>query len=233
MRVRVAGLAFSVTRSEAWTAVAMSTATRYTDIPLSTSTAMLTYTSVFNSPLRSPVTTHVLPSTAFHFYIYSYCFRRFTLFRPCNSPSLHHLFLWLGSQYECYIHWLQPKHYSKIHKLLQGFRISWLTWQIDMSRRSFFISRYTKTKIIISTEGLIEQYPDNQILHSSHSSVTVQARFVIFLFSKQFSFLRFLSCTQYLDFYFFLQHPHKPFQQISSSIKALTTHSAYSPLYGT
>jgi len=58
-----------VVRSEAWTAVAMSTATWYTDIPLSTSTAMLTYTSVFNPLLRGPAKTHALPLTAFHFYI--------------------------------------------------------------------------------------------------------------------------------------------------------------------
>ena len=182
----------------------MSIATRNTDIPLSTITAMITYTCVFNPPLRSPVKTHVLPLIAFHFYIYSYHFWRFTLFKPDNSPSLHHSFLCLGSQYECYIHWLQLNAYSIIDKLLQGFRISWLTWQTDMSRRSFFIRHYTKTEIIISTEGLIEQYPDNHILQSSHSSVSIQSRFVIFLFSKQFSSLRFLSCTQYLDFYLFL-----------------------------
>jgi hypothetical protein len=39
---------------------------------------------------------------------------------------------------------------------------------------SFFIRCYTKTKIIILTDGLNEQYPDNQILQSSHSSVAVQ-----------------------------------------------------------
>jgi len=76
------------------------TATQYTDIPLSTSTAMLTYTSVFNCLLRSPPKTHVLPLTAFHSYIYSYHFWRFTLFKPGKSLSLHPPFLCLGSQYE-------------------------------------------------------------------------------------------------------------------------------------
>jgi hypothetical protein len=164
----------------------MSIATWYTDIPLSTSTAMIVYTSVFNPLLRSPVTTHVLPLTVFHFCIYSNNFWRFTLFKPSNSPSPHHSFLCLGSQYECYTQWLQMNTYSTIHKLFQGYRTSWLTWQIDMSRWSFFIRHYTKTEIIISTEGLIEQYPDNQIPQNSHSSVTVQSRYN---FCSQNSFL--------------------------------------------
>jgi len=66
---------------------------------------------------------------------------------------------------------------------------------------SIFIYCYTKIEIIILTEGLIEQHPDNQFLQSSHSGIAVQSRFVIFLFSKQFSSLRILSCIQYLDFF--------------------------------
>jgi hypothetical protein len=90
-----------VVRSNAETAVAISTATRYTDIPLSTSTAVLTYTSVFNPLLRSPAQTHVHTLTAFHFYIYSCHFWWFTLFKPGNSLSPYHSFLYLESQYAC------------------------------------------------------------------------------------------------------------------------------------
>jgi hypothetical protein len=41
-------------------------------------------------------------------------------------------------------------------------------------KESFFIRCYAETEITILTDGLFEQYPDNQILQSSHGSVAVQ-----------------------------------------------------------
>jgi len=74
--------------SEASTTVAMSTATQYTDIPLCSSTALLTYTSVFKPLLRSSALTHVLSLTAFCFYILTYNFLRSTPLNPhFPSPS--------------------------------------------------------------------------------------------------------------------------------------------------
>jgi len=54
-------------------------------------------TRAFNLLPRNPAQTHVFILTAFHFYIYSYHFWRFTLFKPGNSLSLHHSFPCLGS----------------------------------------------------------------------------------------------------------------------------------------
>ena len=51
--------------------VAMSAATWYNDIPLSSSTAMLYYMSVFNPLLRSPVDTYVLQFNCLSFFIFT------------------------------------------------------------------------------------------------------------------------------------------------------------------
>ena len=55
-----ASFRYLTARSKASTAVAMATATWCTDIPVSSSTAMLTYMSVLNPLLRTPAQTHVL-----------------------------------------------------------------------------------------------------------------------------------------------------------------------------
>jgi hypothetical protein len=68
----------------------------------------------------------------------------------------------------------------------------------DHINGSFFIQWYTRTEIISLMQGHIDQYPETQLVKSSHSSVTALLILVIYVFSKQFPSLRFLSYMQCL-----------------------------------
>ena len=119
--------------------MATSTATRYTDIPLSTSTAMLTYTSVFNRPLKSPAKTHVLPKVPSTF-----------TFIATISHDLH--FSNLVIPFLCITHSLSWVTIWMLNPLTSTERLQHSTWavsvvqnimthwQINMSRR---VSSYT------------------------------------------------------------------------------------------
>jgi len=54
---------------------------------------------------------------------------------------------------------------------------------------------YTTTETISSVQILSAQYPENQLVTSSHSGVAPHSSLVIFAFSKQFSSFRLLSCS--------------------------------------
>jgi hypothetical protein len=57
----------------------------------------------------------------------------------------------------------------------------------DHINDSFFIHSYTKTKIISSMQGHPDQYPETQLVTTSHSGVAALSSLVINVFSKLFS----------------------------------------------
>ena len=57
----------------------------------------------------------------------------------------------------------------------------------DHINGSFFIPSYSKTEIIGSMQGHLYQYPETQLVKTSHSSVPAHASLVIHVFLKQFS----------------------------------------------
>jgi hypothetical protein len=135
--------------------------------------------------------------TAFHFYIFGYNFLRSTLLKPGNSLSLHHSFLCPGTPCHPTAN-LQPNPCGTLCEQFQGFRISLLTWHMITSMTSSFIHCYTELNIIRLIQGHIDQYPETQLVKSSYSSFDAHSNLLIYVFSKQFYSLRFLSCIQYL-----------------------------------
>jgi hypothetical protein len=57
----------------------------------------------------------------------------------------------------------------------------------DHINDSFFILSYFKTEIIGLMQGHLDQYPETQLVKTSHSSVPAYSSLIIYVFSKQFS----------------------------------------------
>jgi len=57
-------------------------------------------------------------------------------------------------------------------------------WAYDHINASFFLTQcYTETEIISSIQGQIGQYPETQLVKSSHSSIVAHSSLVIYVAS--------------------------------------------------
>ena len=185
-----------------------------------------------NPPIRSPnqnpcTVFKCLPLSRFHSKI-----PKIYTFQTWYILSLCHSFLCLGSPCHTNSNAMPAGFitvYSTLHKLIQGFWISWLRWHTNIS---VTVSSHscTTTEIISSMHILTDQYPRYQLVTSSHSGVTPHSSLVIFVFSKQCSSFRLLSCSIKCSAY----STHTSLaNKIPWSSKGHTTHYVYSPWYGT
>jgi hypothetical protein len=71
----------------------------------------------------------------------------------------------------------------------------------DHINGSFFIHSYNKTKIIGSMQCHPDQYPETQLVKTSHSGVAGHSSLVINVFSKLFSALHFCTASNALNFF--------------------------------
>jgi hypothetical protein len=147
--------------------MAMITVTSHTDTPLTSSTAIMTYTSVLNPLLSSPAQTQepefkCLP--LLHFWLQ---LPTIYMYKPGNSLSLHYSFLCLGTHVTpLQMLSLMTSTQSLQHhsKAVSGVQIIITNLAHDHIIDGLFIQCYTKTEIISSMQGHIDQYPETQLV---------------------------------------------------------------------
>jgi hypothetical protein len=133
-----------------------------------------------------------LSSTAFRFHFHSRIPKIYT-FQTWYSPSLHHSFLCLGSP--CH-----PNSNASTqclqHSPWADAGVQNIRTQLAYEHVSngFFTQFYhnRNNQLTVDSHWPIHW---NQLVTSSHSGVAVQSSLVTFVFSKQFSSFRLLSCS--------------------------------------
>ena len=178
-----------------------------------------------NPPLRSPAQTHVLQ---FHCLVLSYLPKIYS-FQTWYSLFLYHSVLCLGSPCHPTAN-AKPNDFDPVPAALyvrfSGVLNIMTRSAYKHTSNSFFIHCYTTTEIISSMHIISDQYPENQLVTSSHSGVAPHSSLLYYSCSQN-SFLPLDYCLAASSALPSLSNK-RPW-----SSKGHTTHCVYSPWYGT